>query len=670
MADEQHYLDMVAAAGEEERLQGLKGLASCGIERFLPQLYRALGDESWRVRKEGAELFLGLPSSIELAGEIIELLHSQDNAGLRNTAVDILVRLGRNSLPFLLEELHCPDHDVRKFVLDILGAIGAEEAVPGMIACLTDSDSNVRAASAENLGLMRISDAVPQLLQAMAEADLMLRFTILEALAQIGGEIPVAELLLYSREKLLRQALFDCLGHVGDGTALPVLLEGVTDGMRNVREAACLAMERIARRHPDEVQATLVVQQTAAFSDALASLLESRRTEVRRAAVHLLGWVGNQQTALRLLPLLGDEELSREAASALIAVGRESACSLTALWPEADARTRSYLAYILGEAGCQECEELLMTGLEDSLPDLQQASAHAMGLVGGERSPQALADCLPECDAEISDTLVQALSRLAGRFPTRVLESMRGLLEAEAEQVRSQAVSVLACLHNEEVDELLAMALKDVAAEVRSAAIKACDGRDGEQQWQSLLIALTDEQSEVRRLAVEVIASSGREEAADALRLAMQDEDIWVRAAAVRSLARCGSSPALELLVQALGDSVGLVVIAALESLWELDREAAVPHLVAALVHNDEEVVNAALKQLTYSGRADWISHQGETLLNHRNWEVRLVAMRALVELDPEQALPLLENRLPLEGEELVRQQLRELIEALRAMQG
>lgn len=137
---------------EEERLQALKSLARSEGGPDPQLLYQALGDQSWRIRKEAAEIFLSLPRAGDLAGEVIELLHSQDNAGLRNTAVEILVSLGRRATPFLLEELTCSDHDVRKFVLDILGEIRDPESVLAMVGALCDPDGNVRAAAAENLG--------------------------------------------------------------------------------------------------------------------------------------------------------------------------------------------------------------------------------------------------------------------------------------------------------------------------------------------------------------------------------------------------------------------------------------------------------------------------------------------------------------------------------------
>jgi len=92
---------------EEVRLQGLRDLASCDAIEGLDLIFKAFGDESWRVRKESIELYLKLPVSRELIGEIIELLHAEENAGLRNAAVEILTRLGRVSLSIYKLLLTC-----------------------------------------------------------------------------------------------------------------------------------------------------------------------------------------------------------------------------------------------------------------------------------------------------------------------------------------------------------------------------------------------------------------------------------------------------------------------------------------------------------------------------------------------------------------------------------
>ena len=134
---------MLQSAEEEERLAGLRILDRKNVESSLPLIYIALGDGSWRVRKEATELFLSWPGAGEQIPDIIQFLYSEDNAGLRNTAVEVLTRLGKLAVPQLLEEVNSTDHDVRKFALDILGEIPDERSLSLIQSALKDEDGFV-----------------------------------------------------------------------------------------------------------------------------------------------------------------------------------------------------------------------------------------------------------------------------------------------------------------------------------------------------------------------------------------------------------------------------------------------------------------------------------------------------------------------------------------------
>jgi HEAT repeat protein len=654
---------------EEIRLQALKELSRRGVGDVLPALFRALGDTGWRVRKEAVEIFLGLPAAASLCGEVCELLHSQENAGLRNAAVEILTRIGRAALPGLLEELTCQDHDVRKFALDILGAIGDPSAAAGMIRALVDEDGNVRAAAAENLGRLRVAEAVPALLDVLEQADLLLRFTVLESLGQIGQVVPVTRLLTLEHDPLVRKALFDCLGRVGGLEAVPRLVDGLGDEMSNVREAAALALCEIAADSDAAFWSQLRELAGADHADALIELLASPGTAVRKAALTLLGGCGDARHARRLLACFDEEELRDTAVWALANLDQSAACSLTELWPGADARTRTSLAYVIGSSGCRPANDLLIEGLASGDPGLRLMSARSLGLLGEIASLEPLVAALRGADEELREVASQALCRLAPGCPDAVVPALRPLLEEEAPALRAAAVTILGNCDGSEVKKILQFALKDDAVAVRRAAVRAIEGRPGEDQAASLRLALTDEDNDVRRLAAEALAGGGQG-ALGALELALQDEDLWVRAAAVRSLGRIDGEAALELVENALGDGVGLVAIAALETLGELNPAGVRARAVSALSHGDEEVVIAAIHLLASSGSCDWLEGRGEELLNHRHWEVRLIAARAIAGLLGPTCAGQLESRLLVEGEELVRQELQDLLIDLRVGEG
>jgi len=657
---------LLQSENEEQRLLGLKLLAEDGVEKHLGRLSQLMGDVSWRVRKEAAGCFLAMPNAAALSGEIIELLHSQDNAGLRNTAVEILVKFGRLAVPQLLEEIACPDHDVRKFVIDILGDIGDERAIPPLVCALDDPDTNVRAAAAENLGKLKAVDAVTDLLAAMADADLMFRFTILEALAMIGTQVPTTELLRYRDVKLLRKALFDSLGLIGDENTAPVLIEGLLDDMRDVREAAAIGLVRLQQRDGDQVAETLIARAHEEILESLSELTTAKNQVVRRSALQLLGLLADGRAVAALLPLLEDQNLAQQAAAALVAIGRREPEALINLWPTADANTRVYLAYLYGEAECQRCVTQLREGLRAEQPNLRHAAAQSLGKLGDPLALSALVEALNDEHDDVSEAIVGSLSRLGAAAPEACLQAVLPLLEEDDPFIRSSAVTVLGRLRGPEVERALSFALKDEAAEVRQAAVKAMSESGDSDQLPALQLAMTDENVEVRRMATEVLGRLGSAEALPALELALQDEDIWVRTAGVRALGQLTVPEAQVMVRRALQDPVGMVVIAALEVIVEIEPAHAREALLNALRHFDEEVVNAALKGLAAHGDSSWVQVYGEALLNHGNWEVRLTTARALVASSGQSAQPLLEARLLVEGEDLVRLEIEELLQDLK----
>jgi HEAT repeat protein len=500
----------------------------------------------------------------------------------------------------------------------------------------------------------------------MDHADLWLRFTILEALARIGEAVPVARLLEFSDQRLLRKALIDCLGRIGGMDAVPVLVRGLTDDMRNVREAAIVALDRIATSLPGAIDEVLQELTGTPAAEAVAGALECSDPAVGQAAVRLLRGTGDARFAPRLLALVENEHLREEAAAALVGMGRSVSISLLELWPAASSRTRTYLAYVLGESRCVEGLTLLRSGLTDGDSELQLVSAQALGKLGDAAAIGPLAETLGTAQDEVREVTMQALCRLSGTHPQEVLQWLRPLLAYDGAEMRMHVIAIFGQMESSEVEGCLAFAMKDESPLVRRAAVRAFERRSGDNQLPTLMLALTDEDAEVRRLAAESLGMTADRQATAPLELALQDEDIWVRAAAVRSLGRVGGADVFTPICRALQDPVGLVAIAALETLAGLDAWRACPAMVQALGHADEEVVNAALNLLAASGQRDWLPAAAEPLLNHRHWEVRSTFVRTLASLEGPACRPLLEERLLLEGEELVRQLIQDILNELR----
>jgi len=658
--------DALNSPDEEKRLQGLRDLAASDPSEGLGLIFKAFGDESWRVRKQSIDLFLSMPVCKDFIGEVIELLHAEENAGLRNAAVEILGRMGRSTVPMLIEHARCPDHDVRKFIIDILGDIAAPEAVPVLTVGLEDTDCNVRAAAAENLGKLRAREAVPALLKAMQLPDLLLQFTILDALSRIAAPVTLSELLPYKDEKLLRKALIDCLGKAGDASAVPELVSALTDTMRNVRESAILAIVDIYNRHPDEIRKALTECEKGPVAATVSGYLDDEYNDaLRRSSIRILGWLAADTAVEQLLSLLELETLQQTALDALIDIGRANPQVLMNEWSEVSGASRAYLAYILGESECADALPLLKDVLQDEDMQVVRMAVHALGKIGSADTLPGLVACLQNEDSEVRTAASLALTALGDNYPDDTFAALQPLLNHTNAVQRELAVVVLRELDKADVLDALGLALKDSAAEVRRAAVRVFERHDITEHISTLLLTLTDEDAEVRRTVVDILANCDDESVLDGLQLALQDEDLWVRSAAVRGLGRIAGERSRDLVEQALSDPVGLVSIAALETLASLSDISAVPQMISALDHHDEEVVTAAMNLLTRYGSGDWVHTHAEKLINHSFWVVRAQIVRSAAEVIGAGARSLLERRLEIETEEVVRQQLVDILAGL-----
>src|SRR5437868_2807376 len=86
-------------------------------------LVEAMGDTSWRVRKEAATRAAAWGDPTAAASVLAAALAEPENVGRRNAVVEALVGLGPLAVPALIESLATrPEH--RKLVADSLGLIG------------------------------------------------------------------------------------------------------------------------------------------------------------------------------------------------------------------------------------------------------------------------------------------------------------------------------------------------------------------------------------------------------------------------------------------------------------------------------------------------------------------------------------------------------------------
>lgn len=666
MMDLEEISARLGSPDEEARRLAVVALTTHPFPDTMQLLFSAMGDQSWRVRKEAVTVVLqARPLDAAAIEALIALLRASDNAGLRNSAVESLERIGAAAVAPLCGHLNDPDQDLRKFVIDILGNIRCASCVPLLVQALDDDDMNVRVAAAENLGKIRDPRALPHLLTVLEGGEIWLKFTVLDALALIGAPVPLVALAPLLRESLLRRATYDCLGALGDAQCLPILLQGLQEKAKNAREAAVVALMRVrGRLAPQDLSRVDLPLQELEGSAAAGKLIDSLHSEdpmVLDALVRLIAIMRDGRAALPLLQVCRVERLRGVCLEAFRCIGESLMPELVAHYPVAAAAERAVIVHLIADFGESEQRELIYTGLGDDSAELRRCCASALGRLAAPGAVPRLAGLLEDVEQPVREAALEALQRLCGAEPAALSALCSELIQAPQPGKRRDAAVILGTLAD---GERLCLLVKDEDATVRRTAVAAL-ARVELPELSHLALALSDEEPEVRLAAAHALSERGGAEVLGPLLLALNDADRWVQAAALKGLSSLGDPAALPGVTALLDQASGPVLIAALSTVAALGGAQALAPVEQALSHSDEEVVEAALRILSGFGGA-WIAGHGEALLGHPHWMVRRSFVRVLGELGGAGAVELLDQALARESDPLVKGDISEALGRLR----
>jgi HEAT repeat protein len=662
MDSSEELLTRLASEDEELRRVTVRELATRPFALVRHHLYAALGDDSWRVRKEAVEAILKALPAGEAIAELVDLLRIEGNPGLRNSAVEVLQLLGERSVPHLCRVLNDNDVGVRKFAIDTLGAVGSPSAVPFLIASLDDSDPNVAAAAAESLGSIGDGRAVLPLVQSLGAGDLLFKHSVLDALTRLGQPVPLDTLAVLVSQPLLAKSIFDCLRVVGTAEAVPLVMPGLRDRRRNVREAAVATMAAIYRRAgadgtDGEIAARLHALVGSEVVGSLVNALASTEREVREGAICLLGAIGDGRAVEGLLSACRDELQQALCLQAFARLGDAARQALPERFAGAGDEERCLIAQICGELHFPAAAEIVTQALSDDYPPLRAVAA---GVVARAR----LAEFVPRVASLLTDEVAavrraagEALRQLAIESRPAVAAVANELASAPLPQHRLESIQLLAALAE---NERLLLLGKDPDAAVRRAAVAALGEVQPAGVRSALVLALADEKAEVRIAAAIALGQCPGAEVTQALLLALNDVDPWVQCAALRSLQTLDDPAVVPRLYPLLTSVSGIVVITAMKAIQALDREGSASGLVGMLHHHDEEVAKAAVDLLAGTA-AQWLDEFGIYLLKHPLREVRRKIAMLMAEQWGARAVPVLAQAAESEPDELLRGFFQEL---------
>jgi HEAT repeat protein len=323
--DADQALESLRHGEEHVRRRTVAELGASRRPEAIAPLLVAVGDESWAVRQAAVEALAGFaPEALLPALEAA--LRDGDDAGSRNAAMEIYVRLGSPATGPLLALVSDPDAEVRLFSCVMLGSLKEKAAVPGLVAALSDPDVNVRHAAATSLGQIGSEAAVPRLVEAL-RGEPWLQYPALHALGEIGDARAAPAIVELLDDELLRAPALDALGRLAGRDALARIAPHLLDPDPALRNAAIRAVVEIEQRATasgesldPELQKTLKREELVSH---LIGMLGDEDAVNRRTAAVTLGWLREGRATAPLLERLGDAPVREFASHALVSIGFE-----------------------------------------------------------------------------------------------------------------------------------------------------------------------------------------------------------------------------------------------------------------------------------------------------------------------------------------------------------
>jgi len=602
-----------------EREEAVKELGTYSEDEAVAGLVLALEDFDLGIRELAADR-LG-----QMKGEIVSQLLirflSHGDIGTRNLAAEILVRIGRPAVPPLIEAIDNDDHDVRKFVVDVLGLIKDDAAVEPLCGRLFDENPNVVCSAAEALGEIGSSKVITALVAAYDRTE-DVRLQAVEALGKIGDPSALDTLFGYlkSDDPLILYAVIEAIGSIGLKDSVSSLRKYLYHKDPTIAEAALTAIINISIKHGGKIDCDLPLDR---FTGFLFGGIKNRDKNITEFTLNrLTHWYGqgivkslldvldfvDEDTLKRVSEILGEagpsaaelilEKLAGASSGTKLVlldiikqfIDDDIAQKLEAFADDPDPEVRQKVAYTLGMAGYAGAVATLKKLAVDEVGHVRAAAFGALGWLCSEEEADFLFMGLQDKYPDVREAAMGALVIVSG--PKVVAKFTADLYHQQVERQRL-AVTALGLIGETEVVDPLIKAINHPEASVRKSAINAL-ARIGEViNVQPLTLALNDENSGVRKAAISALIAIRGEQAVAEIRFLLDDEDVWVRYHTISSIGALGLEKFSDYLMPYLEDEQDILKIAATKALAQMGCRRALPELKKLRREKNKDIVEA-----------------------------------------------------------------------------
>ena len=644
-------------------------------------LLRALADDDWRVRKEATLVAGTLDRRDEVVAGLIAALEETINIGLRNAAVEALIRIGADAVGATIDALGRLDAEGRKLGVEVLGGVSDARAVAALARALADEDANVRVAAAEALGNAALAgddardDSIRSLVVALATSDSFLKIAALESLARLEAHLPWAVFQPCASDPLLRRYAIVAAAGSSEPEAIRALAHAIGDPSATiVREAIVALGERIGASLGDEgflqCARTALDDNAAGRSNARLAARDTEDSRARGGALLVLGLLRDAQDVASLVEALGDDDVAERADHALRLFGPKVVRSLLSVARHSKPSVRAAalaLAASLEGVSLDDLRFALREALKGPGAEVIACAVGALGPVGAATDLRRVSKLVGHADERIAANATKSAAELAARHADAARELLRDAKPGK-DPVAFACVllGAIASTHTLNDDDVarLERALAHDDPKVRRAAVDALARADSGAAADAVVFALADEENEVKLAAVRALGRLRRCE--PLLTIVSDTRDPALAATALRALGEADRERALAAARPMIGHPDAAIACAAVEVIGHIEASAGSDQarasavamedaLFVALDHAEGEVVKLALSMLGARPGARALARLG-LCLDHSSWEVRRLAAELLGQAKSPSAEGLLRARYELERDPMVRE--------------
>jgi HEAT repeat protein len=630
----------------------------------MSQILEALSDSDWRVRREAISLAAQARDRDGLVDALLVRVVSTDNIGLRNAAIEVLGLVAQGEAQKLSEACSRAEPAARKFLVEAMGKTRDPQMIESLQAILCGADTNAAAAAVEALVCIGGGRAESLLKQKLSTPDLFLRIAIVEGLTRLGTRVTWAELAPAIEDAIVRRISAELLGRTGDPQALEFLLELATDASPQTSSAALRAIAELVEEAAAQ-RLTLVDRLSAcseSFRQALYEALLHGDTPTRRGAAHLAVLCRDDNSLEAVLQAVADDVPSAETIEALrewgpaliepLLLQRRSEPRVWAIALELAAELSYRHRADVSETTRDRIRSIIERDLGDAADTVRAAAAESLRWWGDPRDCRALVECLSSSSHVVRAAATRGLEALAKRVPGDVEAALR---DADLDGPGGADIAqVLSRLDTEGVNELLKRGLHSRNPRTRRAVVQALAMAGSTDVAELVGYAVADEDIDVQIAAVRTLGQMATRQANGPLRTALDSPFPAIRAEAALALGRRRAFDAAEQIRALLHDDQAVVVAAALDALTWLGDSSVPEATEHALAHADPELFQAGLRAARALPRSD-AERLLERGLQHPAWNVRMLAIKVLSELETPRARQLLADALSGETDSMVR---------------